>query len=59
MTKAEILSELKANGNVSKFQQTPSWDKAFKLYNDANPNDRKNMRCGSCYRSVLKWLEQN
>jgi hypothetical protein len=55
--KSEILSELKANGNVSKFQQNPTWEKAFKLYNESHPSDKKNMRCGSCFRTVLKWLQ--
>lgn len=57
MTKQEILSELKTNGQISVFRRSPSWEKAFKLYNDTTKG-HKNMNCGSCYREVLSWLQQ-
>ncbi len=57
MTKQTILAELKSNGNETRFQQTPTWSKAFDLYNASFPNDKVNTRCGSCYRKVLKWLQ--
>lgn len=59
MEKAQILAELTANGQVSSFRSTPSWQKAFDAYNAAHPSNRKRMGCGSCYRDVLAWLKQS
>ena len=53
--KGQILAELIANGNISVFRRSPSWEKAFKLYNDTNKT-HKNMNCGTCFRDVLAWL---
>ncbi len=56
MTKAEILAELNSNGQVRQFHRSPSWDKAFNLYNTTK-NEKLNLRCGNCYRKVLAWLQ--
>jgi hypothetical protein len=55
MGKAEILAELTANGQVSVFRRSFSWEKAFELYNKEN-KAHKNMNCGTCFRDVLTWL---
>jgi len=55
MSKQEILAELTANGQVSVFRRSPSWEKAFELYNKVH-GVRKNPSCGSCFREVLAWL---
>ncbi len=56
MSKSEILAELTANGQISVFRRSPSWEKAFELYNKQN-NTRRNLNCGSCFRDVLAWLK--
>lgn len=55
MDKASILNELTKSGEVLIFRRSPTWEKAFKLYNDTNKS-HKNMNCGSCFREVLAWL---
>ena len=57
MNKTEILADLTKSGEVSVFRRSPTWEKAFKLYNDTNKG-HKNMNCGSCFREVLSWLRQ-
>lgn len=56
MTKEEVRNALQASGEISRFSHTQNWDKAFKLYNELHPNDKKNPKCGSCYKTVSKWL---
>lgn len=56
MSKAEILAELTANGNIARFSRTLTWEKAFDLHNKQPGNKQLNMRCSSCYRDVLAWL---
>lgn len=55
MDKASILAELTKSGEISVFRRSPTWEKAFKLYNDTMKS-HKNMNCGSCFRDVLAWL---
>lgn len=55
MGKVEILAELTANGQITIFRRSPSWEKAFDLYNKVH-SSRKNPNCGSCFRDVLAWL---
>jgi hypothetical protein len=55
MDKSSILSELTKSGEVSIFRRSPTWEKAFKLYNDTHKTN-KNPSCGSCFREVLAWL---
>lgn len=57
MTKAEVLQALQSSGEIGRFAHTQTWDKAFKLFNEANPNDKKSPRCGTCYKHVLRWLQ--
>lgn len=59
MTKAEVLTKLKASGAFDKFQRDSGglWDQAFKLYNEANPRDKKSPSCGHCFRAVSAWLQ--
>ncbi len=56
MTKAEILAALTASGEINTFRSTPTWIKAFELYN-ATHGGHKSMSCGSCYREVKAWLQ--
>lgn len=56
MSKAEILADLTKSGEISVFRRSPTWEKAFKLYNDTNKT-HKNPSCGSCFRDVLAWLK--
>ena len=55
MSKSDILDELRANGQISVFRRSPSWEKAFKLYNEIHKTHR-NMNCGTCFKDVEKWL---
>lgn len=57
MTKSEILAELTRTGEVSRFSRTQTWEKAFNLYNENNPRDKKSPNCGHCFRTVLGWLQ--
>lgn len=56
MDKATILSELTKSGEITIFRRSASWEKAFKLYNEAH-NTHKSPSCGSCFREVSKWLQ--
>lgn len=55
MDKTTILAELTNSGEISVFRRSPTWEKAFKLYNDTHKT-HKNPNCGSCFRDVLAWL---
>lgn len=55
MDKTTILAELTNSGEISVFRRSPTWEKAFKLYNDTHKT-HKNANCGSCFRDVLAWL---
>lgn len=57
MTKQEALEAVKAEGSLGRTGRTPAWEKAFKAYNEAHPNDQLNGKCGSCYRKVAKWMQ--
>lgn len=59
MTKVEVLAKLKETGAVAKFQRDSGgfWAQAFKLYNEAHPNDQKSPNCGHCFRVVSAWLQ--
>lgn len=57
MDKGTILAELKKNGNISVFQRTPTWEKAFDLYNAQNRGKLK-PNCSLCFRKVKTWLEK-
>lgn len=56
MDKAALLAELTGNGNISTFQRTPSWDKAFEAYNKAN-KEHLRPSCSSCFRKVKAWIQ--
>lgn len=57
MDKQTILNELTANGQISVFRRSPSWEKAFNLYQQKTGH-RKSMDCGTCFRDILSWLRQ-
>jgi hypothetical protein len=57
MTKAEVLTELKKAGQIDSSRKTPLWLEAFKLYNEAHPNGKKNPSCGGCFNTVRRWLQ--
>lgn len=57
MTKSEVLADIRAKGIENSYRGHPTWDEAFKLYNEAHPNARKRMSCGSCFKDVLNWLK--
>lgn len=56
MSKSEVLQELRNNGQIEKFSRTPSWEKAFDLYN-AEKKTKLRPSCGSCFREVKAWLQ--
>lgn len=55
-SKQEAISAINAEGSMNTLRRSPAWEKAFQAYNEAHPNDRKQMGCGHCYRVVHKWL---
>lgn len=55
MDKQTILNELTQNGNIHSLRRSPTWEKAFDLYNSQNTSKLK-MGCGPCFRQVLAWL---
>ncbi len=57
MTKQEVLEELKSTGNINSHRRTPTWEKAFDLYNAAHPNNKRKIGCGTCFNDVKKWLQ--
>jgi hypothetical protein len=56
MTKQEVLEELKKAGQIDSSRKSPLWLEAFKLYNEAHPQGKKNPSCGSCFNRVREWL---
>lgn len=56
MTKAEALAALNASGEIGRFSRTPTWEKAFELYNQATGQNLQ-PSCGSCFRTVTAWLK--
>ena len=56
MTKGEILTSLKANGDLTRFTATQTWRKAFDLYN-AEKKERLSPNCSSCFKKVSAWLQ--
>lgn len=57
MSKSEALAAVTAEGSINRLKRTPAWEKAFEAYNQAHPSDKKNMKCGHCFRTVAKWLQ--
>jgi len=57
MSKSEALSAVNAEGSLDTLRRSPAWDKAFQAYNEAHPHDKKNQKCGHCWRTVQKWLK--
>lgn len=57
MTKQEALHAVTAEGSINRLARSPAWEKAFAAYNLAHPQDQKNMKCGHCFRTVLKWIQ--
>jgi hypothetical protein len=55
MDKAQLLAELTANGNISVLRRSPSWEKAFDVYNKLHGTNLR-PSCGTCFRTVLQWL---
>lgn len=55
--KAEILKKLSETSQISNFRNSPEWLEAFEAYKKATGDLHVGMKCGSCYRKVLKWLK--
>lgn len=55
MNKAELLKSIMDSGQENTFRATAEWAAAFKAYNLAMATN-KEMKCGACFREVLKWL---
>lgn len=55
MDRAALLKSIVDTGQEHVFRATPEWVAAFKAYNEGT-GSRKEMKCGACYREVLKWL---
>lgn len=56
MTKQDLLTELTSKGEIGRNGRTPSWEKAFDLYNKTF-KENMNPRCGGCFNKVRKWLQ--
>lgn len=58
MTKSEVLAKLKVTDLINKFQRDNGglWQRAFDLYNEAHPKEKKSPTCGHCFRAVSAWL---
>lgn len=56
MTKQEVLIELKKANQIDTAHRTPLWAEAFRLYNEAHPQAKKQMNCGACFTRVKNWL---
>lgn len=60
MTKSEVKSIIDKAGGA-RDHQSPSWNDAFNLYNQAPENRYSQLRkgsCGSCFRKVYEWLSK-
>lgn len=57
MDKASTLQELIANGQITVFRRSTSWEKAFDLYNKEHKTSLR-PSCGSCFRMVSDWLKK-
>lgn len=55
MDKASILAELTKSGEISVFRRSPTWEKAFELYNKTT-GERLSPNCSSCFKKVSAWL---
>lgn len=55
--KEEILSQLVASKQISKFKPTELWKMAFAFYIAVTGDKSVTMNCTSCYKSVLRWLK--
>jgi len=55
VNKAELLAAIMNSGQENTYRATAEWAAAFKAYNEATAS-RKEMKCGACFRDVLKWL---
>lgn len=56
--KAELLHKLQVSGLLTTFKNHPVWVEAFEAYRNETGDNQVNIKCGSCYRKVLKWLKQ-
>lgn len=56
--KAELLHKLQVSGLLTTFKNHPVWVEAFEAYRNETGDSTANIRCGSCYRKVLRWLKQ-
>lgn len=56
MTKSEVLAELRAKNELDSARKSPAWLEAFRLYNEAHPQAKRQPNCGSCYTKVKNWL---
>lgn len=58
MTKAEVLQNLKASGEIREASRSENWRAAFKLYNEAT-GSKLNIDgtiCNKCFAAVTEWL---
>ena len=57
MSKQELVAEMKRIGIRDSRVKHPLWEEAFKQYNAANPNNKRQYSlCGSCFDRVSRWL---
>jgi hypothetical protein len=55
--KSEILKKLSDNNAMSS-KGHPVWIEAFEAYTQATGDREVSLKCGSCYRKVLSWLNK-
>jgi len=59
MSKQELVEALKKAGIRDSKVKHPLWEEAFKQYNAANPNNKRQYSlCGSCFSTVSNWLSR-
>lgn len=58
MDKQELYNQMKSNGDIHRFRESPLWKQAFSLYTK-HAGGGVSMSCNSCYKKVLKWLKKS
>lgn len=60
MSKQEIYAALIADHSLETNRRSPTWERAFDLFNQApeNKGNRVSMSCGSCFSQVRNWLKR-
>ncbi len=55
--KSELLKKISDAGGIGN-KNNPAWLEAFEAYTKATGDKEVSLKCGSCYRKVLGWLNK-